>query len=180
MNIEKVTMTDRTPDSIWQKLNPVWWLVGPDGWDVPTINNGTPYIPEVTNIWMRRFYWFICRNPLMNFVGKVIGVEDKNYTAYGPNPVLLATLRDTVPLRTGWKWSVLFAPFSPGALAVAVVATLLSLVWWPAAIVAIFAALKIVGPLPYVAYWGGRVETYLGWRPGSGGYGFKFVLRAKG
>jgi hypothetical protein len=53
------------------------------GWSLPTINNGLPYLPDVKNIWLRRFYWFFCRNPLMNFVGFVVGVEDRNYTVTG-------------------------------------------------------------------------------------------------
>lgn len=65
--MDVVKITDRTPVSIWTKLNPLWWLAGPDGWSVPDINNGEPY--DVTNVWLRRFYWFFCRNPLMNFVG---------------------------------------------------------------------------------------------------------------
>jgi hypothetical protein len=83
MTTETVTMTDRTPIPWTTKVNPLWWLVGPDGWDVPTINNGLPYLPDVKNIWLRRFYWFFCRNPLMNFVGFVVGVEDRNYTVTG-------------------------------------------------------------------------------------------------
>lgn len=38
--MDVVEITDRTPVSIWRKLNPLWRLVGPDGWSVPDINNG--------------------------------------------------------------------------------------------------------------------------------------------
>jgi hypothetical protein len=81
--LETVAMTDRTPIPWQTKINPAWWLVGPDGWTVPTVNNGLPYLPDVKNMALRRFYWFFCRNPLMNFVGFVIGVEDRNYTVTG-------------------------------------------------------------------------------------------------
>lgn len=30
---------------------------------------------------------------------------------------------------------------------------------------------------PFVSYWGGRVEFYLGWRADGGGLGFKFAIR---
>lgn len=175
--IDTIRMTDRTPDSIWQKLNPLWWLVGPDGWEVPTINNGTPYLPEVTSMFMRRFYWFFCRNPLMNFVGKVLGVEDKNYVAYGTFPVHRTTGRDCTPVQMGWRWAVLVPPFSLGALVIAALAAAGAFfLWWPLWVVVLFAALKIAGPLPYVNFYNGKVEAYLGWRPHSGGYGAKLVF----
>lgn len=174
--IESVKMTDRVTESIWKKLNPLWWLVGPHGWEVPTINNGTPYLPEVTNIWLRRFYWFFCRNPAMNFVGFILGVEDKNYTATGTAPVLRTTGRDCEPVQNGFRWAVLTTPFSFGALCVASIALAGACFWWPLLIVALFAGLKVVGPLPYVSFYNGKVEAYLGWRPHSGGYGIKFVM----
>jgi hypothetical protein len=105
--LETVTMTDRKPIPWQTKINPAWWLVGPDGWTVPTINNGTPYLPDVKNIWLRRFYWFGCRNPLMNFVGFVIGVEDRNYTVTGTAPVLATTGRDCTPQQQGWRWAII-------------------------------------------------------------------------
>lgn len=173
MNIEKVQMTGRSSESIWNKINPLWWMVGPDKWTAPIINNGKPYLPEIKNQLLRNFYWF-WRNPFMNFVGFVLGVEDKNYLAVGPSPVLLTTLRDAKPPVTGWKWAVLWPPFSLGALAVAALASGVAFLWWPVAVVAVFAALKIVGPLPFISY-NGFVEFYLGWRPHSGGFGLKIV-----
>lgn len=91
--MDSVKVTDRTTVPFLTKLNPLWWLVGPDGWTVPDINNGEPYLPEVTNIWLRRFYWFFCRNPLMNFVGFVLGVEDRNVTVYGSQDVMVTAAR---------------------------------------------------------------------------------------
>lgn len=174
--IERIEYTGRVPESIWKKLNPLWWLVGPDGWNAPTINNGTPYLPDVTNVWLRRFYWFICRNPLMNFVGFVLGVEDKDYTAFGTAPVDRTTGRDCSPVQLGWRGAVLFPSFSLGASLVTMAAATLALFWWPLWIVTVFAGLKIVGPLPFLSFYNGKVEAYLGWRPVSGGYGAKFVM----
>lgn len=181
MTIETVVMTDRVAVPFKTKLNPLWWLVGPDGWNVPEINNGAPYLPEVKNIWLRRFYWFFCRNPLMNFVGFVIGVEDNNYKVVGPAPVLLTTLRDASPRQTGWKWSIILTRASLAALTMALTFVILGLTvhgafWLPAVI----AAAKAAGPLPFVGYYDGKYEAYLGWRPASGGFGFKFVKHAQG
>jgi hypothetical protein len=67
--MDSVKVTDCAPVPFLTKLNPLWWLVGADGWAVPDINNGKPYLPDVTNRALRIFYWFFCRNPLMNFVG---------------------------------------------------------------------------------------------------------------
>jgi len=105
--------------------------------------NGAPYLPAAKNVWLRRFYWFGCRNPLMNFVGFVIGVEDRNYSVTGSAPVLLTTGRDGQPQQFGWRWAIIRTKWLR---------------------------------LPYVSYWGGRVEFYLGWRPASGGFGLKLVF----
>lgn len=141
--IETVSVTDRVRIPWTKKINPLWWLVGPDGWNPPTINNGAPYLPDVHNIWLRRFYWFICRNPLMNFVGFVIGIEDRNYTAVGTAPVMRTTGRDCDPPQLGWRWAVLKTKWLR---------------------------------LPFVSYYNGKIEFYLGWRPASGGFGIKIVL----
>ena len=39
---------------------------------------------------------------------------------------------------------------------------------------------RIDGWAPFVSYWGGTVEFYIGWRPNSGGFGTKFVIRKNG
>lgn len=179
--IERIEITDRTPYSIWLKLNPLWWLRGPDGWTVPTINNGKPYLPEVTNKALRIFYWFFCRNFAMNFVGYVMGVEDKNGAVIGSFPVMKTTLRDADTPMTGWKWSYLDTPISPAALAIFAISVAglwsLPLFWaWPLIAIAYFAALKGVGYLPFIAYWNGKIEFYLGWRASTGGFGFKSVF----
>ena len=175
MALEQITMTDRKPFSLRQKSNPLWWFVGPDGWKVPVTNNGTAYLPDVRNPALRIFYWFFCRNPLMNFVGYVLGVEDNNYTVAGPAPVLLTSLRDAEPPRNGWKWSVIWPQFSPSAVGVFVSTVLAAvLLHWSFGVAATFAAFKIAGPMPFISY-NGAVEFYLGWRPASGGFGFKLV-----
>lgn len=176
MTTETVVVIDRTPVSIWKKLNPLWWLVGPDGWTVPDVNNGAPYLPEVTNVWLRRFYWFICRNPLMNFVGYVLGVEDNNYTVTGSAPAMATTGRDTTPPQMGWRWAVLQPAFSFGALVLAVLWGILAVVLHPSfCVLMAWAVLKSFGPLPFVSYFNGSLECYCGWRPASGGFGTKIV-----
>lgn len=149
MSTETVQMTDRVLIPWTTKINPLWWLVGPDGWEVPEINNGQPYLPEVKNVWLRRFYWFICRNPLMNFMGFVIGVEDRNYRVTGTAPVLRTTGRDCDPQQLGWRWAVL----SVGWVRLPYVS------YW--------------GRFPLTPR---KLEFYLGWRPHSGGFGAKIVF----
>jgi hypothetical protein len=179
VTIETVRMTDRTPVPLLTKLNPLWWLVGPDGWNVPDVNNGEPYLPDVKNVWLRRFYWFVCRNPLMNFMGMVVGVEDNNYTVIGTAPVLLNTWRDAQPRRTGWKWSIILPQPSVTAMFAFIMFTSTTILVHPIMFVpAVFACLKIVGPLPFISYYNGTIEFYHGWRPSSGGFGTKLVKRA--
>lgn len=150
LGVETVQMEGRELIPWTTKINPIWWLHGPDGWEVPAVNNGSPYLPDVTNVWLRRFYWFFCRNPLMNFVGFVIGVEDRNYSVTGSAPVLRTTGRDCEPQQFGWRWAIL--------------------------------KVRRFLCLPYVSYWGRlifssrNVEFYIGWRPHSGGFGFKLVF----
>jgi hypothetical protein len=78
----------------------------------------------------------------MNFVGFVIGVEDRNYTVTGSAPVLATTGRDCVPAHLGWRWAIIKTKWLR---------------------------------LPFVSYYGGMFEFYLGWRPSSGGLGLKLV-----
>jgi hypothetical protein len=117
----------------------LWFFRNGDSWSAPTINNGAPYLPNITNKALRNFLWF-CRNPLGNFMGFVIGFEGHDYTVSGPAPVMLTTPYDAVPPAYGWKWCV------------------------------------INGWAPFVAYSGKRILFYLGWRPASGGFGFKFNI----
>lgn len=149
-NVETVQMTDRVKIPWTTKINPIWWLHGPDGWEVPTVNNGTPYLSDVTDVWLRRFYWFFCRNPLMNFVGFVIGVEDRNYSVTGSAPVLRTTGRDCDPQQLGWRWAF---------LRVNRIIHLPYVSYW--------------GRLLFASR---NVEFYLGWRPHSGGFGLKIVF----
>ena len=52
--IETVAVTDHVPVTPWtKKLNPLWWLQGPDGWTVPDVNNGAPYLPSISVMWLR-------------------------------------------------------------------------------------------------------------------------------
>ncbi len=90
----------------------MWWFRNGDSWHAPEINNGLPYLPNVKLQWLRDFYW-MCRNPLGNFMGFVVGFEGTGYSVRGPAPVLATTPRDETPERYGWKWSVIngWAPF---------------------------------------------------------------------
>jgi len=182
---ETVTMTDRKSIPWTKKINPLWWLVGPDGWDPPLYNNvdpttgqPMPYLPNVKNIWLRRFFWFVCRNPLMNFVAFVLGVEDVNYTVTGTAPVLKTTGRDCDPQQLGFRFAHLSTPPSYGWVALAALCEF-GFVFadhWSLALPAIFCFLRGFGYLPFVSYWNGKVEVYCGWRPASGGFGTKFVI----
>lgn len=123
-----------------------WWFRNGDNWHAPIDNNGAPYLPDVKAQWLRDFYW-ACRNPIGNFVGFIIGFEGCGYTVSGDAPVLLTTGRDGNPQIFGWR------------------------------------TCKINGWAPYASFWGSvwwlpknyTVEFYLGWRPASGGFGFKFI-----
>jgi hypothetical protein len=150
MGVQTVQMKGRVLQPWYKKINPVWWLHGPDGWTVPTVNNGSPYLPDVTSVFLRRFYWFACRNPLMNFVGFVIGVEDRNYSVTGSAPVLRTTGRDCEPQQIGWRWAI---------LRVNRLVRLPYISYW--------------GTMPWATR---KLEFYLGWRPHSGGFGLKIVF----
>jgi hypothetical protein len=100
---ETVSVTDHHPIPWTTKINPIWWLQGDDGWTVPEINNGAPYLPDINNSFLRRVIWFGFRNPLMNFVGYIIGVEDRNYTVTGDAPALATTGKDCTPVQEGWR-----------------------------------------------------------------------------
>jgi hypothetical protein len=117
----------------------LWWFRNGDSWHAPLINNGVPYLPTISNQFIRDFFWF-CRNPIGNFMGFVIGFAGTGYTATGPAPVMLTTWYDAVPPQYGFKWAFLN-------------------LW-----------------APFVSYSGKYVLWYLGWRPYSGGFGFKFNL----
>lgn len=191
MTIEtKIVVTDSPKISIWTKLNPIWWFAGPDGWTVPEINNGEPYLPNEHRMWVRRFYWFFCRNPLMNFAAFVAGVEDKTFRVTGPAPVTAVTWRDVVdPPTFGLKWALLKTGVSVGALvvfavamAIAIFGGMMGAIAYPTAVVAFF---KGIGFCPFVSYWGSNwitkifsfkpVEMYVGFRPHNGGFGVKLV-----
>jgi hypothetical protein len=168
-----VPCTNKHP---WSKrLNPLWWLVGDNGWDVPDINNGAPYMPGKPQ-WLRFCVWFFVRNPLMNFVGSVIGVGEFDFWQYGPAPVAMTTWADANPPRRGWKWAMLrtmqpnwlwiFSYVLYGFLTFRV-SSWFALPW-------VFSWFLAFGHLPFVSY-SGRVVFYIGWRTNSGGFGIKLV-----
>jgi len=90
----------------------LWFFRNGDSWHAPETNNGTPYLPNISNPWVRDFFWF-CRNPVGNFMGFVIGFEGHDYVVWGPAPVLRTTGRDATPQVFGWKWCLInyWAPF---------------------------------------------------------------------
>lgn len=96
--IETKEVTGRTPIPWTKKINPWWWLWNdldpvPDQWYMPGVH------PDI-----RQFFWW-WRNPFANFVGFVIGVNDRNYSITGTAPVEHATKWDT--LEHGWHWSLI-------------------------------------------------------------------------
>lgn len=153
--IEAVPVTDHTPlPDPSLKRNIAWWFQGPDGWRVPDINNGAPYMAGSPQ-WWRFVNWFVFRNPMMNFVGFVAGVEDQNYTVEGIAPVLRTTGRDCEPQQIGWRWAT----------------------------IRLYSGRELPFRSYYGPSWGwvralGKpvTEFYIGWRPASGGLGLKLVF----
>jgi hypothetical protein len=131
----------------------LWWFRNGDSWHAPAYNEANdgnqPYQPNIKNQFLRDFLWF-CRNPIGNFMGFVIGFE-------GTAPVLLTTWYDARNEDTSWRFdSALNIPVRRK---------------WKWSV--------INGWAPFVSYSGKRVLWYLGWRPSSGGFGFKFNLHEK-
>jgi hypothetical protein len=111
--IQTVVVKPEDVPPTYDLLNPIWWLQcggTHSTWTAPLINNGTYYLPNVTNQLERNILWWL-RNPACNFVGFVIGFEGKTYKVTGTSPVTVNTMRDLG--KTGWKWSVIdgWAPF---------------------------------------------------------------------
>lgn len=90
----------------------LWWLRNGDSWHAPEINNGQPYLPNITSSFLRDIVWY-CRNPIGNFMGFIIGFEGRGYSVTGPAPVMLTTYYDATPPGYGFKWSIIngWAPF---------------------------------------------------------------------
>jgi hypothetical protein len=99
---QTASVTGRTKQPIWNKINPVWWFLNdvepdPPDWQLP----GQPYL-------IRQISWYV-RNPLQNFGRYVIGVYDRNYTVIGTAPVYATNWSDVRPGKTGWKVSIIHA-----------------------------------------------------------------------
>ena len=97
--MDKVTFTGRLRKPWYKKINPLWWF----GTDEPIESWYHPEWPQ----WRRYFIWNFIRNPLQNMSKYVIGVEDRNFTAYGRYPVLTVQRDDLMPPQLGWQWCVL-------------------------------------------------------------------------
>ena len=172
MTIVSETIEPSFTPTLRQKLNPVWWLMNGDTWDAPAENNGAPYLPEITDPTTRSFYWWM-RNPFANFVGFVIGVEDRQRKVTGVAPLNEATVWDHG--AHGWKWMLTWASGSwIWTLAAAVL--FFSFNIWHSIIpltLGLFAFVLGVGtPLPFISYSGSWILFYVGWRY-SGGFGVK-------
>jgi hypothetical protein len=94
------SVSGRVRQSIWKRLNPVWWFLNvdepdPPDWQLP----GKPFI-------IRQLSWYL-RNPLHNFGKYVLGVADRNYTVVGAAPVYATSWSDVDPIKTGWKISTI-------------------------------------------------------------------------
>ena len=99
VTIETKVITGRIPKYWYQKLDPIWWFENDDEPRPPD-----DYKPNSTAL-LRVLAWYL-RNPLMNFFNYVVGVSDRNYSVYGPAPVMATEWADVgSPLR--WKWSVI-------------------------------------------------------------------------
>jgi len=77
--------------TIWQKLNPVWWIGNADDPNPPDT-----YRPGSNT---RKLTWYF-RNPFHNFTFYVIGIEDKVFLRVG-----LYADRVANP-NGGWNWAV--------------------------------------------------------------------------
>ena len=99
-DLQTASVSGRVEQSIWNKLNPLWWFLNddepdPPGWQLP----GKPYL-------IRQLSWY-GRNPLQNFGHYVLGVHDRNYTVVGTAPIYATNWSDTGLLRQGWKVSMI-------------------------------------------------------------------------
>lgn len=153
-----------------QKINPVWWLKNGDSFDAPVENNGQPYLTEVTNPLLRSFYWW-WRNPFANFVGFVIGVEDRERDVLGTVPIKEATMWDHG--AHGWKWMLTIAPSWQWMIAFSAICFaggFFASIWFVP--LAAFTLMLGTGLLPFVSYSGEKILFYVGWRY-SGGFGVK-------
>jgi hypothetical protein len=99
-DLQTASVSGRVEQSIWNKLNPLWWFLNDDEpdppfWQLP----GKPYL-------IRQVSWYL-RNPLQNFGHYVLGVHDRNYTVVGTAPIYATNWSDTGLDRQGWKVSMI-------------------------------------------------------------------------
>src|SRR5882672_10780562 len=101
---ETVVMTGRVQIPWTTKINPLWWLVGPDGWNAPDVNNGTPYLPDVKSVWLRRAYQaYTCQQ---------LALEAQ---AISTRAAALSGAQDSQHTKDGWTTAAAVVIFWPAA-----------------------------------------------------------------
>jgi len=151
--------------SIWSKLNPLWWfgnidMPEPPGW----------YRPKSSR--RERLLGWFRRNNLHNFTWYVVGIADKEREVIAKDPYQVFvdglnysyTKTSVGPMDFTWVPAVALFGYGhkvAGALLLA------------------FAALWALLPYPFISYRGAGVKFYLGWRPDSGAFGFKFTVERR-
>lgn len=107
MATETVTVSGRINKPFLSKINPLWWFKNDDDPSPPAWYHGAdPSVPlyqgPAWSDFRRKFYWFVLRNPLHNFMFYVLGLQDKNYKVWGKAPVALTDLSGAG--LTGQTW----------------------------------------------------------------------------
>ena len=124
-----------------KKLNPIWWF----------LNDDEPVPPDwyLPGGKFRMLRWYL-RNPFQNCGKYVVGVEDRDHSAYGPAPLDVTTwwevsTRAARAPVSGWKWSII------------------KIGWLR---------------LPFVSFENAWIIAYAGWQP-YGFFGLKFNLKTR-
>jgi hypothetical protein len=103
--MDRYTYSGRTRKPWYKKINPIWWIMNDDEQtvDAPDAKWYHPKWPH----WRRWLYWNAFRNPLQNFRCYVIGIQDRNYSVVGREPVLTVQRNDLQPPENGFQWCLI-------------------------------------------------------------------------
>lgn len=104
MTMDSFFYTGRVLKPWRSKINPLWWFQNDSE---QTVDQAAWYQPSWP-YWLRWLMWNVFRNPLQNFRGFVVGVQDRNYVVTGRNPVLAIQRDDLMPSELGFQWSVIW------------------------------------------------------------------------